>query len=112
MHLAHVMSFYDIRCRLDKLFEEAYDAEKNSLESKDENYEPIRTFIRKLFEPDTEAVVNFGGWYPPLTLEGWNKKDSPWYEQASFRKFYGGKDNMKDKINFNLMPNDPYLNFA
>ena len=90
------MSFYDIRCKLDELFEEAYDAERISTKSKNENYDPIRNFINKLFEGDDEAVVNFGGWYPPLTWEGWVNRTAPWYEQTSFRQFDTGEENMNN----------------
>ena len=69
MALCHVMSWYDIRCRLDILFEEAFNKEAESAEANDENYNDIRNFLLKLYTPDTEAVVNFGAWYPPLKLE-------------------------------------------
>ena len=92
MALCHVMSWFDIRCRLDILFEEAFKAEEKSSQSNDENYNDIRNFLLKLYTPDTEAVVNFGAWYPPLTFESWDKPDKPWFEQTPYsRYFVGGK---------------------
>ena len=92
MALCHVISWFDIRCRLDILFEEAFNKESESTESNDENYNDIRNFLSKLYTPDTEAVVNFGAWYPPLTFESWDKPDKPWFEQTPYsRPFVGGK---------------------
>ena len=96
LHLAHIMSWSDIRCRLDGLFEEAFLAEESSDERKTENYDAIRDFLKKLFEIDGDAVVNDGGWYPPLTKDGWNNPNSEiWYEQfptsRSFRKVDPGQ---------------------
>ena len=92
MNLCHVMAWYDIRCRLDLLLEEAYNAEADSDESNDENYEPVRTFLYKLFEQDDEAVVQHGAWYPPIWLEAWDKPNKPWYEQTPYiRPQVGGK---------------------
>ena len=92
MNLCHVMAWSDIRCRLDILFEQAYNSEKVSEKSNDENYNDLRDFINKLFEIDNEAVVNFGPWYPPLTLDSWDKPGQPWYEQTPFaRPIAGGK---------------------
>lgn len=76
------MSWSDIRCRLDKLFQEAYLVEQNSTEANTNNYDAIRDFLKKLFEIDGDAVVNHGGWYPPLTLDGWNAPDAKWFEQT------------------------------
>ena len=97
MHLCHVIAWSDIRCRLDILFEEAFNAEEQeSTESNDANYENIRNFILKLFQPDDEAVVNFGAWFPPMTFEAWDSPNKPWYEQKSVnRRYGGGKRNMK-----------------
>ena len=92
MNLCHVMAWYDIKCRMDKLLEEAFNAEKYSSEYNDQNYNNIRGFLSKLFAPDIEAVVNFGAWYPPLTFEAWDKPNKPWYEQTPVvRHFVGGK---------------------
>ena len=92
MALCHVMAWSDIRCRLDILFEEAFNAEQNSKEPNDRNYDDLRNFIMKLFELDDEAVVNFGAWYPPLTFEAWNRPDQPWYDQTPYaRDFVVGK---------------------
>ena len=85
------MAWSDIRCRLDILFEEAYNAEEQSTESNDDNYNAVRNFLYKLFEPDEMAVVNHGGWYPPLTLEAWDDPNKQWFEQTPFiRNFVGG----------------------
>ena len=91
MHLAHVISWYDIRCRLDELFEQAFKAEEKSEAKNPENYTKIKEFLEKLFEIDGDAVVHDGGWYPPLTKEGWNNPNSlNWFEQfptkRQFRK--------------------------
>ena len=92
MNLCHVMAWSDIRCRLDILFEEAYNAEEHSTHSNDDNYIALRDFLYKLFEPDDEAVVNHGAWYPPVRLEAWDKPSKPWFEQTPFiRCFVGGK---------------------
>ena len=89
--LCHVMAWNGIRCRLDILLEEAFHLEEDSTESKDENYDNIRDFILKLFTPDTEAVVNFGPWYPPIYFETWDKPNEPWFEQTPYvRTFVGG----------------------
>ena len=91
MNLCHVMAWSDIRCRLDILFEKAYNAEKESRESNDGNYIALRDFLYKLFQPDSKAVVNHGGWYPPLRLEAWDNPSKPWFEQTLFvRSFVGG----------------------
>ena len=91
MALCHVISWFDIRCRLDILMEEAFKKESESAESNDENYNDIRNFLSKLYTPDTEAVVNFGAWYPPLTFDSWDKPDKPWFEQTPYaRPFVGG----------------------
>ena len=91
MNLCHVMAWYDIRCRLDILFEEAYNAEAESEESNDTNYNAIRNFLYKLFEADDKAVVQHGAWYPPIWLEAWDKPSKPWYEQTPYiRPFIGG----------------------
>ena len=91
MALCHVISWFDIRCRLDILFEEAFNKESESTESNDANYNDIRNFLSKLYTPDTEAVVNFGAWYPPLTFDSWDKPDKPWFEQTPYsRSFVGG----------------------
>ena len=92
LHLCHVIAWSDIRCRLDILFEEAFNAEKEeSAKSNNENYDNIRDFIKTLFLPDDEAVVNFGAWFPPLTFEGWDIPSKPWYEQKPVsRRFVGG----------------------
>ena len=82
LHLAHVMSWSDIRCRLDKLFQEAYLNEQNSTAFNTDNYDAIRNFLEKLFEIDGDAVVNHGGWYPPLLKDGWDKPDNKWFEQT------------------------------
>ena len=92
MALCHVMAWSDIRCRLDILFEEAFHLEEDSTESKDANYDNIRDFVSKLFDPDTDAVVNFGAWYPPLSFESWDKPNEQWFDQTPFvRPFVGGK---------------------
>ena len=90
------MAWSDIRCRLDILLEEAFDAEQSEPnETNDENYDSIRNFIWKLFQPDDEAVINFGAWDPPLTFEAWDNPSKPWYEQKPVkRRSVGGKQNM------------------
>ena len=76
------MSWSDIRCKLDELFENAFEAEKISEAKNTENYAKIKEFLTKLFEIDGDAVVHDGGWYPPLTKEGWNNPNSSnWFEQ-------------------------------
>ena len=89
MHLAHVISWYDIRCRLDELFEQAFKAEEKSEAKNPENYTEIKEFLKKLFEIDFDAVVNDGAWYPPLTKDGWNNPNSSnWFDQKpTFRYF-------------------------
>lgn len=96
MQLCHVMSWTDIRCIFDRLFEDAYYAEKmERRESNYENYGNITTFITKLFQLDDEAVVNFGAWYPPLTFDAWNYPNKSWYEQTPvFRTFVDGKQHI------------------
>jgi len=71
LHLAHVISWYDIRCRLDELFEQAFKAEENSEKKNIGHYVKIKEFLKKIFEIDGDAVVNEGPWYPPLTKDGW-----------------------------------------
>ena len=96
MALCHVVAWFDIRCRLDILFEEAFNAETDAKESDDENYTNIRNFLLELFASDDEAVVNFGAWYPPLSFEAWDKPNKPWYEQTPFvRPFVNGKKQIK-----------------
>jgi len=90
MALCHVMAWFDIRCRLDILFEEAFNAEKESAETNDENYTNLRDFLLTLFSHDYESVVNFGAWYPPLTFEAWDKPNDPWYEQTPFVRTFVG----------------------
>ena len=92
------MSWSDIRCKLDELFEQAYNTEKNSEKRNPKNYDTIREFLKKLYEIDGEAVVNDGSWYPPLTKDGWNNPNSDkWYEQIPtfrpFRRVDPGKGN-------------------
>ncbi len=58
LHLAHVMSWSDIRCRLDKLFQEAYLVEQNSTEANTNNYDAIRDFLKKLFEIEILHILH------------------------------------------------------
>ena len=82
MHLCHVLAWANIRCVMDALLQDAFIAEsKESAEPNEENYAKIREFISKLFDPDDEAVVNFGAWYPPMTFDAWNDPSKPWFEQ-------------------------------
>ena len=76
------MSWSDIRCRLDKLFQEAYLVDQNSTAANTESYDAIRDFLKKLFEIDGDAVVNHGGWYPPLTMDGWSNPNAKWFDQT------------------------------
>ena len=93
--MAHVISWYDIRCRLDELFEQAFNAEKNSRAKNPGNYAKIKEFLEKIFKIDVEAVVNFGAWYPPLTMAGWNNIDrnNPnrfnWFDQLPTKRSVG-----------------------
>jgi len=100
LHLAHVMSWSDIRCRLDGLFEQAFKAEENSETKDTKNYAKIKEFLTKLFEIDGDAVVHDGGWYPPLTKEGWNNPNSlNWFEQFPTKRQFRRLGNPKCNSN-------------
>ena len=72
MHLAHVISWYDIRCTLDELFEQAFKEEETSGAKNPANYAKIKEFLNKIFEIDVEAVVNLDPGNPngPTSLHG------------------------------------------
>lgn len=102
LDLSHVMSWEDIKCQLDMLLEAAFNAEqlekKNNLPNRNpRNYDAVQLFILRLFELDTEAVVEHGSWCPPL--KPWREQyGRPWYAQDSARKFVGScKDNDEGK---------------
>ena len=87
--MAHVISWFGIRCRLDELFEQAFKAEENSEKKNIGHYVKIKEFLKKIFEIDGDAVVNEGPWYPPLTKDGWNNPNSSkWFEQIPIFRYF------------------------
>jgi len=84
LDLCHRLSWNNMRCMLDRLFEYAWTVDATGYNK--EGYSIIRKFLDRLFEFDNEAVVNFGPWYPPLNAwsggQWWTIPQTP-------RQFFG-----------------------